>query len=297
MTDLENVVCNNCHNDNTRLLFVKNGFNIVTCTNCGLVYTNPRVKRDHAQKVYGSAYFKSTDSIVSGYDDYLKERPTIEATFKKRVEYIINKAPSLTGGKGLYVLDIGCAMGFLLNIFRNMGWNSEGVEFSEFASLYAKNELSLNVRQGTLNNLEFPEIKYDLVTSWDVIEHSYNPKEDLQIINRITKKGGYIAIITPDRESLHSRIVGQKWVEYEKPEEHLYFFGKNTLIKILDDIGFDLVSATTAGKYVSVGFAFNRLNSYSRIFGSMGKLFGKRLAERYIYINPRDKMFLLARKR
>ncbi len=295
--ELENIVCNNCHGDAYQLLFVKNGFNIVRCNDCGLVYTNPRVRKEHAQNIYGSDYFKSRDSVVSGYDDYLNERPTIEATFKKRIDFILSRAPQLRHAKEPGILDIGCAMGFLLSLFRDMGWNTQGVELSEFASSYARDELKLNVRRGTLNDLEFPESSFDLVTSWDVIEHSYNPKEDLLNMHKITKKGGYAAIITPNRESLHAKAVGSRWVEYEKPEEHLYFFGRKIMTRILGEIGFEVVAVTTAGKYVSVGFAINRLRSYSKMFGSAASLVGERLARRYVYINPLDKMFILARKR
>jgi 2-polyprenyl-3-methyl-5-hydroxy-6-metoxy-1,4-benzoquinol methylase len=194
------------------------------------------------------------------------------------------------------VLDIGCAMGYLLAIFRNMGWQCEGVELSEYAVNYAREILGLTVRRGIINNLEFSESYFDLVTSWDVIEHSYNPKDDLRIIYRILKRGGYISLITPNRDSLHAVIAGSKWVEYEKPEEHLYFFGKRILNRILGEIGFEIIAAESVGKYVTVGFALNRLSSYSNIFERIGNLISDTIASKNIYINPLDKMFILARK-
>jgi 2-polyprenyl-3-methyl-5-hydroxy-6-metoxy-1,4-benzoquinol methylase len=295
--DLEDVACEKCHKRDSRLLFIKNTFNIVQCRNCGLTYTNPRIKREFASGIYSPAYFKSQDSVISGYDDYLKERKTIEATFKRRISFILRNAPYLKEVQNLSVLDVGCAAGYLLNLFNNLGWGSEGVEFSEYASSYARDELKLAVRQGTLNDLDFPSAHYDLVTSWDVIEHSYNPVEDIRIIHNIIKRGGYAAIITPNRESLHARIAGSKWVEYEKPEEHLYFFGKSILKGILKEIGFEIVALTTAGKYVSLGFALNRLESYSRVFKKASELIGENLANRYVYIDALDKMFILARKK
>jgi 2-polyprenyl-3-methyl-5-hydroxy-6-metoxy-1,4-benzoquinol methylase len=296
-TELENVTCNNCGKDSSRKLFIKNHFRIVQCLNCGLVYTNPRVKRDFANSIYDSTYFKSRDSVTSGYENYLKERPTIEATFRRRINFIFRHAHSFEKSENPRILDIGCAMGFLLNLFRELGWQTEGVELSDFASSYARDELNLSVRQGTLNTLSFPNDNYDLLTSWDVIEHSYNPKEDIKMMHKLTKKGGYVALITPNRASLHARLVGQKWVEYEKPEEHLYFFEKNILIKILRDVGFETVATTTSGKYVSLGFALNRLKSYSAVFRGLAKFLGGNLSGRYVYINPFDKMFLLARKK
>jgi 2-polyprenyl-3-methyl-5-hydroxy-6-metoxy-1,4-benzoquinol methylase len=295
--NFEQVDCANCGSRDTKKLFDKNGFTIVQCMSCGLAYTNPRVSRETAQNIYDQSYFKSHDSVVSGYDDYLKERLTIEATFNKRIDIIINHAPELADLKEKRSLDVGCALGFLPALLRDRGWQSEGVEFSDYAANFARNELNLSVKLGTLNNNEFSPDHYNLVTSWDVIEHSYNPIEDIKIMARLLKKGGYMAIITPNRESLHARIVGSRWVEYEKPEEHLYFFGERILCSIMEKHGMKVVASTTAGKFVTLGFAFNRLGSYSRIF----KMFkprneGSWINSKYFYINPFDKMFVIAKK-
>lgn len=294
--NLESVNCNNCGSDQNHLLYNINGFRIVQCNSCGLVFTNPRVSKENTLKLYDHTYFKSNDSVSSGYDDYLKEQPTIEATFERRIKYIYSHAPEFAQLKDLRALDIGCAMGFLLKLLRSRGWHCDGIELSKFAADYAKDNLNLNVRQGTLNDLELPPDYYNLITSWDVIEHSYNPKEDIQRIYDALKVGGYTAIITPNRDSIHSMLMQSKWVEYQKPEEHLYFFGAKGLSKIMDTIGLKPIAITRAGKYVSIGFALNRLKSYTRLFGYVEHMLGNAITSKYIYINPLDKMFILAKK-
>ena len=203
--ELEYTECDYCRHDNYKLLFIKNGFNIVKCSNCGLVYTNPRVHPASAPEIYNENYFKSRDSLITGYEDYIKDRPTIEATFRKRMKFIFKKAPSLASPKVHKLLDIGCAAGFLLNLFRNIGWEVQGIELSAFAASYAANELRLRVHRGSLVSVNLPEGNYDLVTSWDVIEHSYNPRTDLSKIHRLLRSGGYLAIITPNRGEKRTR--------------------------------------------------------------------------------------------
>ena len=293
---MEYVNCNNCGQDTTNLLFTKRGFNIVRCSSCGLVYTNPRVPFQNTKDIYNQSYFKSGDSLSAGYDNYIAERPTIEVTFKKRLDFIMRNAPSLGVTGGRRVLDIGCAAGFLLDILRKNGWECEGVELSEYAVDYANKELKIDVRQGVLGDFEYPENHFDLVVCWDVIEHCYDPKRDLKIMYNIVKSGGYLSLITPDMGSLHAKIARHRWVEFEKPEEHLYFFSKEILKRILREIGFELVASTTAGKYVTVNFALNRLKSYSGIFGLIQRAVNERSGNRYIFVNPFDKMFILARK-
>jgi len=294
---LDHVHCNNCREDKSKLLFTKNGFHIVKCQNCGLTYTNPRISASRATDIYNSSYFQSQNSVVSGYDDYIRERPAIEATFKKRVDFIMKNAPSLPKREKPKILDIGCATGFLLSIFRDMKWEVEGIELSKFAQSFAVDEMHLPVHLGSLNSVDLEKDSFDLVTSWDVIEHSYNPKKDLLKIHHLLKVGGYLAVITPNRDSLHARLVGSRWVEYQKPEEHLYFFGHKILSRILNDIGFELAGSTTAGKYVKFSFALNRLRSYSEFFKIVEKMAGKRFADKYIYVDPHDKMFLLFQKK
>jgi 2-polyprenyl-3-methyl-5-hydroxy-6-metoxy-1,4-benzoquinol methylase len=293
---LEIVACGFCHTKDAALLFTKNGMNIVQCKSCGLVYTNPRIAQNDASAVYDFSYFNSSDSVSCGYDGYLAERLAIEKTFVKRIEFIMKHAPNLKTGFPHRALDVGCALGFLLNILAERGWETEGVELSDYACSFAEKELGLSVKKGTLRDAHFTGQPFDLVTSWDVIEHSYEPLQDLQIMYNLLKRGGFLSIITPNRDSFHVKVVGEKWVEYEKPHEHLYFFGMKNIKRILENIGFRIIRKTTAGKYITVGFMLNRLNSYSRIFGLIDKKLGNKFGGRHIYVDPGDKMHILACK-
>jgi len=293
---LEIVACGFCHNNDAALLFTKNGLNIVQCKSCGLVYTNPRIIQSNVSTLYDVSYYNSSNSLSCGYDGYLDERQAIERTFVKRIEFIMRHAPNLKTGFPRSLLDVGCALGFLLKILAERGWDAEGIELSDYACSFAQKELGLSVKKGTLSDIHFAAQRFDLITSWDVIEHSYEPMQDLQIMHSLLKKGGFLSLITPNRDSLHAKIVGKKWVEYEKPQEHLYFFGLKSISRILENIGFRIIKTTTVGKYITVAFMLNRLNSYSGIFALIGRAIGNKSRGQHIYIDPRDKMHILARK-
>src|SRR5205823_5287062 len=70
---------------------------------------------------------------------------------------------------------------------------------------------------------------FRVVTSWDVIEHLPDPQAHLETIARLMEPGGVLSIITPDRGSATARMFGARWVEYQKPEEHIHFFRRQDL--------------------------------------------------------------------
>jgi len=187
-------------------------------------------------------------------------------------------------------------MGYLLDIFRRRGWRTEGIELSEFAAQYAREELKLNVQSGALTKGQFPQDRFSLITSWDVIEHCPDPVGDLREIRSILMPGGYLSIITPNRGSLHAKFVGKNWVEYEKPEEHIYFFDEKILGRILGKLGFKVIASTTAGKYVTMSFALRRLTTYLAIMGKVINSLNSKTLNKYLYVDPKDKMFVLAQK-
>ncbi len=53
----ERVACNLCGADLPEILFEKQGYPIVRCTRCGLVYVNPRPAKEELFSRYSDEYF------------------------------------------------------------------------------------------------------------------------------------------------------------------------------------------------------------------------------------------------
>ena len=136
-----------------------------------------------------------------GYNEYLAEKKSIKATFKRRLDIVEKFIEPGT------LLDVGCAMGFLLDLARDQGWTVEGVELSEYACLHAVEELHLPVLHGTLHDAEFDGGKFDAVTLFDVIEHFPNPRKEIREVARVLRPGGIFAVTTPDVGSLVARLL------------------------------------------------------------------------------------------
>jgi len=292
--DLESVPCNLCGQDIPKTLFHIGRFRIVECGGCQLVYTSPRLRLESLKSIYNQSYFQSPNSLVHGYDDYQKEKPSIQKTFRQRW----NRIRKLSGDRPGRLLDVGCALGYLLDIARCDGWETKGLDTSQYAVQYARETLQLDVAHSDLTHLPFPDEHFNVITLWDVIEHLPDPTRTIRECFQKLKPGGLLSIITPDQSSLCARLLGKRWVEYQKPHEHIYFFSTSNFAELLRRIGFHIEWKGTAGKHVPLGFALERLCSYQpTVFGALHRLTKTfRIDSINLKINPGDKMSLIARR-
>jgi SAM-dependent methyltransferase len=134
-------------------------------------------------------------------------------------------------------VDVGCALGSMLEVAKAAGWDSVGVETSEFAAKYASEHTGCPVHAGTLQKAAFPSESFDVVTLMDVIEHVAEPSELLSEIHRILRPGGALFIVTPNFASFFVWIFGRNaygvW-----PDQHVVYFQPSTIRKILRQVGF-----------------------------------------------------------
>ena len=295
---LETVCCNLCGADDTVPVAEIDGFHIVRCRQCGLVYVNPRYREDQLQQIYTEAYYDH-DGINNGleffgYDNYLDDEENIKITFAKRLSTIERYAHKGT------LLDVGCATGFFLDLARSQGWEVLGSEVSEFSVRHAREKLGLDVRLGTLQQLQFEPESFDVVTMWDVIEHVPDPLEELRTVWRILRRDGLLSIITPDVGSLVARLLGNRWEELRRVREHVYFFSRQTLTQALQRTGFEVLRTEYADKVFHLGPAMHRLKYYTWdgvVTRTATNLVYKLGLDRIrVNINPFTKMAVYARK-
>ena len=89
------------------------------------------------------------------------------------------------------MLDIGCGTGDRLDVFRSKGFETYGVETSHSAD-YAREHLKLNVVKGDLFSVQFSRQFFDMVTLYNVFEHTHDPMRVMMEIHRILKKDGIL---------------------------------------------------------------------------------------------------------
>lgn len=202
-------------------------FRVVRCGSCGLLFLNPRLHEDLMRAAYANeAYFEGGGLGYSGYE--AQER-TLRRTFARFLSTL--QSEGMTGGR---LLELGCAYGYFLDEARGYFEERVGTDFSERAVARAV-ELADRVYLGGLDALPEGEA-FDCVVMVHVIEHIYDPVGLLRSLTSRLRPGGAVVLATPDGGSFWRRLMGRRWPFY-KPPEHVSFFDRRTLPRLLEAAG------------------------------------------------------------
>ena len=244
------VVCG----DTSRHGFIRHGeFEVVACGGCGLRLLDPMPSAESASALYSDDYFRNDSALARGYDDYEAERDNMRATFRDRLRFL--PRPALHER----LLDVGAAAGFFVEQARLVGWDAEGLELNGWAAEYARERLGVPVRRGSFEDAGYPDHSFAAVTMWEVIEHIPRPREFIREIARILQPGGLLALSTPDAGSAVARLFGRRWLGWKKIPEHVFFFDRATLGRLLREEGFEITSTRYVSLTVRASYALDRL--------------------------------------
>ena len=228
------------------------GLRFLRCGSCRTLFVDPAPAAGAGAALYaGERYYAnpSFDSPESGgffgYKDYLADRAHIERKFERVLERLERHA---SPGR---LLDVGSGPGFLLAAARRRGWEARGVDPNPWAVRHARDELGLDVVEGTLDDVEVGE-SYDALTMMDVIEHVSDPDALVSRAAGLTRPGGALAVLTPDAGSPVSRAMGRRWPEARRAPEHLVLFSAGGLEQLLRRHGWTPVDRHSIGKESSL---------------------------------------------
>lgn len=110
---------------------------------------------------------------------------------------ILNKLKLLS--KEQNILEIGCGTGHLIKYLRDLGYNITGTEASDKFIRYAKENYGIGLIKESTANLNFKDCSFDIVMSFDVIEHIPQVNEHIKEIKRILKDRGVYILCTPNK--------------------------------------------------------------------------------------------------
>ena len=280
------IVCPLCSKTEIKYFCQKKGFNIYKCQNCKLLFVYPVPK---SIEVYNDDYFSGAEKGF-GYVDYDADKEPMVPTFEKYLDIIAK-----LGYKSGNLLDIGAATGFFMKIAEDKGFETVGIEISNFAAEKGR-EKGLKVITGDLLSHRFPEKNFDVITMFDVIEHVPDPKALIKEASRVLKNGGLLVINTPDAESLWAKVLGKRW-QLIMPPEHVNYFSPKNLGDYLSKNGFSVKLSTKIGKRFTLQYIMKMLYKWQgwRIFLIQSRS-GGLLSRIYLPINLHDNFFAIYKK-
>lgn len=229
---MQYVACNLCGADSTRGIAAHNGFHVVECTECRLVYVNPR---------------PSPQALVALYRDYHQRGGKDESSWGRLMSLNFKQASSLLNElfpeRGT-LLDVGCGYGHFVARMRRFGWTAAGIDPSPRTVASARAR-GLDVSESTLDDCAFPRRSFDAITAFYVLEHLVDPLQSLTTISSLLKPGGVVVLRVPHTTPLVTMLslLGIKNNLYDLPF-HLYDFSPGTLKLLLEKAGFTSIRIT-----------------------------------------------------
>lgn len=243
-------------------------WNLMYCANCEIAWLNPMPVPEDIPKLYKEYFtheaYNPEESAIAGLKKLIKYS-ILKSTYGYHMDganFLLGKLLSLigplediVGGSVMYLksfpkgrlLDVGCGNGFFLYQMKKLGWEVVGVEPDGDAVKVAHEKYGLEVFQGTLEDINFPENSFDVITMNHVIEHVPDPFSTLKECKRVLKPGGKVVVITPNIKSLANNIFGKDWRGWESPR-HLFLFSSKSLKACAEHVGLTVDKLWTVSK-------------------------------------------------
>lgn len=263
----------------------KNGCTLYACHDCRYRFVHPV---PDTGEVYTSDYFNGA-SDGFGYVDYDRDKEPMVPTFQAYLDLIRSYAPTARR-----LLDVGAATGFFVELANRHGFEAEGVDLAHSAVEQGCRK-GRKVRQGTIHDLG--SSSYDVITMLDVIEHVPDPEADLRAAREHMNDGGLLLINTPDTGSAYARLMGLHW-HLLTPPEHIAYFDRRNLKRVLDRNCYRLVYSGTIGKQFTLPYIFSTLHAWQgmKLWSWLARKSCDGMLSRVkIPINLRDNMLVIAR--
>lgn len=258
------------------------------CTSCGFITADMALSDAELAALYGEDYFHGNE-----YRNYVSEEASLKNNFRRRIETLKKLIPDLRQRR---VFEIGCAYGFFLDEVKNDVAAASGIDISADATRYARDTKGVDAITGSYSDYSAPA-DIGVIAMWDTIEHLPRPDLFIEKAGRDVMPGGYIAVTTGDIASLNARFRGKHW-RMIHPPTHMHYFSVDTLSKLLDRHGFDVIHVSHPGNARDLRSILHFILDLRLGWGGLyRRIAGWRIFNLSLSMNLFDIMFVVARRR
>lgn len=198
---MESPSCLFCKSSGERPLLRRTQPRHVVCQSCGLVYQTPRPTLDEMRQFYASQYWQQDWRGIK-HDAPTQASPRAQAV----VEWVQNSLPA-----NGFAIEVGCGDGGIIaHVAEKCGCEVLGIEPSTEQAVAARERLGIPIVCGDIESAS-PDKPADVVILSHVLEHFHDPRLALQ------RCGTWLA------------------------KEHLYYFSRQSLCRLIAESGFEVV--------------------------------------------------------
>ncbi len=218
-------------------------YNFDRCTDCGLVFLNPRIPEAALGEFYTSAYLPYRAEEAWGkYAAFVQKDQ--EKTDTARIG-VVKKHAALTAKSR--ILDVGCGNPtFLRALRKTVDSNLIGIDFSNEGWKYAPESfVKIDLRIGEIADLA-GELPMDVITMWHYLEHDYQPQKHLRELLAISHSETKLVIEVPNFDSYTRRKFGKHWAGYHTPR-HTGLYSPENIKVLLENSGWQVEKVLNYG--------------------------------------------------
>jgi len=227
------MTCLLCGSTDNRRIGKKNGYGLVECGECGLRFADPMPSAADLDALY---------SEYASNPSYSSKAAKKVARTSRRLKRYMHMAP------GNNFLDLGCNVGTGVEAARLLGLDAHGIDVGEESIMLARELFPLGkYHAGPIEDIPAEWGAFDFVYTSEVIEHLPELRNYFTSLAARMKPGALIYITTPDAS--HWRVPADfaSWDEV-RPPEHIHFFNRKSLTRLLAQHGLDIVKFEWAMK-------------------------------------------------
>ena len=175
------------------------------------------------------------------------------------------------GTRGARLLEVGSGMGHLVAQLEDT-FETVGIDLNHWAVKESKSVVQKSSLQtASAQELPFEDGVFNVVIIKHIVEHLPNPEKAINEIGRVTAKGGYLILATPNLGSLLKPWKGEKWIGYQDPT-HISLKQPEEWLELIKNAGFEIKRAFSDGFWDVPYIRYVPKQIQKLLFGSLGGL-------------------------
>ena len=200
--------------------------------------TPEEITKFYSEEFYTGEYKNFNDSSL---EVQINDKDFFQGRWSDIYDNLLEIDSSLK--KNASILDVGCGWAQALLSFKEKGFDCFGFDPAIEAVDYGCKK-GLNIKHAGLEGMDvFEGKKFNIVSMLNVLEHLADPIKSIDQIKKILKPSGILVIDVPNEFNdfqLAGRDVHDLDDWWVAPPNHLNYFSKDSLVKLLDNMGFNV---------------------------------------------------------
>ncbi len=236
--------CPACDSTTSHPKYEKHGMRYVECQQCQTFYVNPRPPPEVLDWFYqGSVNYAYWNKFIFPASETSRR----ERIFVPRVDRLLDICQRHAVNTGS-LLEVGAGFGTFCSEVQGRN------VFSRVVALEPMPDLAANCRSRGIEVIEKPvehltldeSERFDVVASFEVIEHLFAPARFVSLMAGMLKPGGILMVTCPNGKGFDVETLGT--ASNTVDHEHLNYFNPASLAALAERCGMDVLECFTPGR-------------------------------------------------